>query len=72
MRYIELMGFGPTGWGLLLLRATGMTVAVSCVAFLLGSGLGALIAWARIEGNRALRVAAEGYTSCCAGSPTCW
>ncbi len=69
MRYIELMGFGPTGWGPLLLRATGMTVAVSCVAFLLGSVLGALIAWARIEGNRALRVAAECYTVVLRGIP---
>jgi octopine/nopaline transport system permease protein len=69
MRYIELMGFGPTGWGLLLLRATGMTVTVSCVAFLLGSVLGALIAWARIEGNRGLRFAAEGYTIVLRGIP---
>jgi len=69
MRYIELMGFGPTGWGLLLLRATAMTVAVSSVAFLLGSVLGALIAWARIEGNRALRFAAESYTIVLRGIP---
>ena len=69
MRYIELMGFGPTGWGLLLLRATGMTVAVSTVAFLLGSVLGALIAWGRIEGNRGLRLAAEAYTVVLRGIP---
>ena len=69
MRYIELMGFGPTGWGLLLLRATGMTVAVSTVAFLLGSILGALLAWARIEGNRGVRLAAEGYTIVLRGIP---
>ena len=69
MRYIELMGFGPTGWGLLLLRATGMTVAVSTAAFLLGSVLGALIAWARIEGNRGLQLAAEAYTIVLRGIP---
>ncbi|HET7032495.1 MAG TPA: ABC transporter permease subunit [Casimicrobiaceae bacterium] len=69
MRYIELMGFGPTGWGLLLLRATGMTVAVSTVAFLLGSVLGALLAWARIEGNRGLQLAAEAYTIVLRGIP---
>jgi len=69
MRYIELMGFGPTGWGLLLLRATGMTVAVSTAAFLLGSVLGALIAWPRIEGNRGLRLAAEAYTIVLRGIP---
>jgi len=69
MRYIELMGFGPTGWGLLLLRATGMTVAVSSVAFLLGSAIGTLLAWARIEGNRSIRFAAEAYTIVLRGIP---
>ena len=69
MRYIELMGFGPTGWGLLLLRATGMTVAVSTVAFLLGGVLGALLAWARIEGKRGVRLAAEAYTIVLRGIP---
>jgi len=69
MRYIELMGFGPQGWGLLLLSATGMTIAVSAVAFLLGSVIGALLAWTRNEGNRALRIAAESYTIVLRGIP---
>ena len=69
MRYIELMGFGPTGWGLLLLRATGMTVAVSTTAFLLGSVLGSLIAWGRIEGTRGLQLVAEAYTVVLRGIP---
>ena len=67
--YVELMGFGPKGWGLLLLQATLMTVAVSCVAFALGSLLGALIAWARIEGNRLLQLAADAYTTVLRGIP---
>lgn len=66
---MELMGFGPKGWGLLLLQATLMTVAVSCVAFALGSLLGALIAWARIEGNRMLELAADAYTTVLRGIP---
>ena len=69
MRYIELMGFGPQGWGLLLLSATGMTIAVSAVAFLLGSVIGALLAWTRNGGNRALRIAAESYTIVLRGIP---
>lgn len=67
--YVELMGFGPKGWGLLLLQAALMTVAVSCVAFALGSLLGALIAWARIEGNRVLQLAADAYTTVLRGIP---
>ena len=69
MSYVELMGFGPKGWGLLLLQATLMTIAVSSVAFLLGNVLGALIAWARIEGGRAVGIAADGYTTVLRGIP---
>jgi octopine/nopaline transport system permease protein len=50
--YVELMGFGPKGWGLLMAQATLMTILVSATAFALGSILGALVAWARIAGNR--------------------
>lgn len=63
------MGFGPKGWGLLLLQAALMTVAVSCTAFALGSLIGSLLAWARIEGNRALNVAADAYTTVLRGIP---
>lgn len=63
------MGFGPKGWGLLLLQAALMTVAVSCTAFALGGLIGSLIAWARIEGNRALNVAADAYTTVLRGIP---
>jgi octopine/nopaline transport system permease protein len=67
--YVELMGFGPRGWALLMLQATLMTVAVSVTAFGLGSMLGALIAWARIEGNRPLQFAADAYTTVLRGIP---
>ena len=67
--FVELMGFGPTGWGLLLLQATLTTVVVSATAFALGSVLGALIAWTRIEGNRLLRLAADAYTTVLSGIP---
>jgi len=67
--YVELMGFGPRGWGLLLLRATLMTVAVSATAFALGSVIGALLAWARIEGRRPLQFAADAYTTVLRGIP---
>jgi len=67
--YFELMGFGPRGWGLLLLQATLMTVLVSCTAFALGSVLGALIAWARLAGNRIVQVAADAYATVLRGIP---
>lgn len=67
--YFELMGFGPQGWGLLLLHATLMTVGVSCAAFSLGSVIGCLIAWARIEGNRGLQIASDVYSTVLRGIP---
>jgi octopine/nopaline transport system permease protein len=67
--YVELMGFGPGGWGLLLLQATGMTIAVSATAFALGSVVGALLAWARVEGRRAVQLAADGYATVLRGIP---
>jgi octopine/nopaline transport system permease protein len=67
--YVELLGFGPKGWGLLLLKATLTTIAVSSVAFALGSVIGALSAGARIEGNRALQIAAVTYATVLRGIP---
>ena len=69
IHYVELMGFGRGGWGALLLQATLMTIAVSGAAFALGSVLGALIAWARIEGNRPLQLAADAYATVLRGIP---
>ena len=67
--YFELMGFGPKGWGLLMAQATLMTIVVSAAAFALGSVLGALIAWARVGGNRPIRVLADVYTTVLRGVP---
>ena len=67
--YVELMGFGPKGWGLLMAQATLMTIVVSATAFALGSVLGALIAWMRIAGSRAVRLAADVYTTVLRGIP---
>ncbi len=69
LNLVELMGFGPQGWGGLLLQATLMTISVSCAAFFLGSVIGCLIAWARIEGTHVLQIAADAYTTVLRGIP---
>ncbi len=69
MEDIGLLGFGPDGWGLVLAKAGLMTLAVSVAAFLVGLGIGTLIAWARIAGNRPLRALAEAYTVVLRGVP---
>jgi octopine/nopaline transport system permease protein len=66
---LGLLGFGPDGWGLVLLRAGLMTLAVSVAAFLCGLVLGTLVAWARIGGNRPVRALAEAYTVVLRGVP---
>lgn len=69
MEEIGLLGFGPDGWGLVLVRAGLMTLAVSVAAFLFGLVLGTLVAWARIAGNKPLRALAQGYTVVLRGVP---
>lgn len=67
--YFRLMGFGPDGWGRDMLAATGMTVAVSVVGFAIGIVLGCLGAAAKLSRFRALRAAAECYTTVFRGVP---
>lgn len=69
MDYLRLMGFGPDGWGYSLLAATGMTVAVAVCGFLVGAMLGCLGAAASFSRFRALRSAADVYTTLLRGIP---
>ena len=66
---LTLLGFGPTGWGLQLLRATAMTLAVSMAAYAVGMAFGALGAWAKLAGRRPARLLAEAYTTILRGFP---
>jgi octopine/nopaline transport system permease protein len=63
------MGFGPKGWGLAMLVATGVTVGVSIAALLVGLLIGALVAFAKVSGGIAARLAADAYTTVLRGVP---
>jgi octopine/nopaline transport system permease protein len=65
----DLLGFGPDGWGPVLVHAAFMTVLVSIAAFAFGIVLGTLVAWARMARNRGLRAAAGVYTVVLRGVP---
>ena len=65
----ELLSFGTRGWGWLLVKGALVTVLLAGTAFVIGSSLGALIAWARISGGRALRTLAGAYTTVVRGVP---
>src|SRR6478735_3736921 len=69
LSYFELVGFGPQGWGLALLTATGMTLAVALCGFLAGSVVGTFIAWAKLSRNMAARAFGDGYTTVLRGIP---
>lgn len=63
MSIIELIGFGPTGWGMMLFGATLMTVAVTATAMVIGAVLGAAVAAAKLSGNWALALLGSTYTT---------
>lgn len=69
MSFFELMGFGPRGWGVPMLLAATMTLAVAATGFLVGSVFGAIAAAAKLSGSRVARIAADAYTTVLRGIP---
>jgi octopine/nopaline transport system permease protein len=67
--YLELLGFGPNGWGPAMLLGAAMTLAVASCGFVLGAGIGTLGAWAKIAGGSLVRAAADCYTTALRGIP---
>ncbi len=47
-----LLGFGPDGWALALVHGCLLTLAIAATSMATGTGLGALLAWARARGPR--------------------
>lgn len=66
---LELLGFGPNGWGLTMLAAAGITLAVAACGMLLGAAIGALGAFAKLSDSRIARVTADAYTTVLRGIP---
>ena len=69
MFYVDLLGFGPTGWGASLVGATLMTLAVALAAVAIGAVIGCGIAAAKLSGGRVLRTAGDVYTTVLRGVP---
>lgn len=67
--FLDIISFGPTGWGAALLAAALMTIAVASTGFVVGGVIGVFVAWAKISGGRTLRVIADGYTTILRGIP---
>jgi octopine/nopaline transport system permease protein len=69
MSTFELIGFGPKGWGGLLLAGTILTLLVTVAAMLIGAAVGALVAAAKLSPSRTSRIAGDAYTTVFRGVP---
>ena len=69
LSYLELIGFGPNGWGWALLTASAMTLAVALCGFLAGAIIGTFVAWAKLSRSLVARSLADGYTTVLRGIP---
>ncbi len=64
MATLQLIGFGSTGWGALLLLGALMTLCVTAVALAIGAVLGAIVAAAKLSGNLILKHAWKRLYDC--------
>jgi octopine/nopaline transport system permease protein len=69
MATLELLGFGSTGWGALLLGATLVTLAVTAAALAIGAVLGTIVAGAKLSGNVLAVTLGNVYTTVFRGVP---
>jgi octopine/nopaline transport system permease protein len=67
--FLELMGFGPQGWGPAMLLGAAMTFAVAGSGFVIGAIIGTGGAWAKLAGGPITRGAADLYTTVLRGIP---
>lgn len=66
---LDLLSFGPEGWGAVLLTATIKTILIAISGYCIGAAIGVLGAWAKISGGRLARACADGYTTVLRGIP---
>lgn len=61
--YLSLISFGPGGWGALLLKGAGITIALAVTTLPFGLALGLAVAMAARSRRRWLRAAATAFTT---------
>lgn len=67
--FLDVISFGPGGWGATLLAGAWMTILIAISGFLIGSIIGTFGAWAKVSGGRTMRFIADGYTTVLRGIP---
>ncbi|WP_085035139.1 ABC transporter permease [Ensifer aridi] len=66
---LDLFGFGPDGWGAILLAGGAVSVAAAICGLMIACVIGATVANAKLNGGRFARSVAEGYTTVLRGVP---
>jgi octopine/nopaline transport system permease protein len=66
---LTILGFGPTGWGGLLLVALLTTLAVTLASLVIGAVIGTALAAAKLSGSRLLRLLGGTYSTVFRGVP---
>jgi len=66
---LGLFGFGPDGWGGILIKGAAVSVAAAASGLLLAAFIGTLGARAKLIGGRYAVIAAEAYTMALRGVP---
>jgi len=61
--YLQLLSYGPTGWGDEMLKGAGITLALALATLPLGLVLGFALALARRSASRTLRGLAEAFST---------
>jgi polar amino acid transport system permease protein len=67
--FLDLLGWGDTGWSDDLFRGLLVTVQISIGAYLAGLGIGGLVAWVKLSGPRWAVALANGYSTVCRAVP---
>lgn len=67
--FLDIISFGPDGWGHGLAVGALMTILIALAGFAIGGIIGTFGAWAKISGGPVLRVMAETYTTVLRGIP---
>ncbi|RVA21934.1 ABC transporter permease subunit [Mesorhizobium sp. M7D.F.Ca.US.004.03.1.1] len=69
LSFLQLVGFGASGWGDSLLVGTLATIVAATVSIAVGVTLGGCGAWAKIQGNAVVHGIARTYTTIIRGTP---
>ena len=67
--FLDLLNFGPDGWGKILLSAVATTVSLTLVVMVIGAFFGSIITFAKLSSVKFFRILGELYSIIFRGLP---